>query len=79
MKKIAEVIKNILKKEAKKIKKDVLWFKFAKKTKKGHWRFLVNKEIQWKKLEEIATKLSKKYKKYTTGKIVDIISEIVNR
>ena len=54
------------------------WFKFAKKTKYG-CKFLKNKEKQFAILENLAFNLSKKYKLFTTGQIVDLISEFVNK
>lgn len=66
-----------LKKEAKKMGKNISWFRFAKKTKHGY-RFLTNKESQWEKLEEIAKRLLKKYPEMTEGEIIDLLSYIVN-
>lgn len=71
-------IKKLLEDEAKKMGKNFSWFRFAKKTKNGSWKFLANKDFQWKKLQEIANKLSLKYKNLRKGEIVDIISELVN-
>lgn len=71
-------IKKALTDEAEKIKKDLSWFRFAKKIKTGAWRFLDNKEARWKKLEEIAIKIAGRHKNYTTGEVVDIMSGIVN-
>lgn len=71
-------IKKFLEDEAKKMGKNFSWFRFAKKTKTGCWRFLANKDDQWEKLQEIANKLSLKYEDLKKGEIVDIISELVN-
>lgn len=78
MKKITSEIKKVLLKKTKSLGKDISWFKFAKKTKNGGWRFLNNKENQWDILEEIAKEIKKTNKKYTTGQITDMIAEIVN-
>lgn len=59
------------------MKKELKWFKFAKKSKCGY-KFLGNKEAQWEKLKLIAQDISRSYKSYTMGQIVDIISELVN-
>ena len=66
-----------LKEEAKRIGKKISWFKFAVKTKHGY-RFLPNKELQWKKLEKIAEEFGQKYPQYKSGQIVDILSQLVN-
>lgn len=77
-KRIFNEIKNSLVEKAKKMKKSISWFRFAKKTKTGSWRFLNNKETQWEILEEVAREISKTNKKYTTGQIVDLIADFVN-
>ncbi len=66
-----------LKKEAEKRKKPIFWFRYAKRGIYSY-RFLKNKSEQWDLLEQIAVSLGKKYKNFTTGEIVDIISELVN-
>ncbi|OGK20998.1 hypothetical protein A2866_02680 [Candidatus Roizmanbacteria bacterium RIFCSPHIGHO2_01_FULL_39_8] len=77
MKKIVEVLKLEVGLKAKHMGKPIAWFQFAKKTKYGY-RFLTNKEAQWKILQEIAERIAQKYPQYTTGQIVDLLSEIVN-
>ena len=67
-----------LKSEAKKVGQNISWFRFAKKTKCGWW-FLTNKEEQWKKIEHIAKKISKKYPLFTVGQIVDWSCDLVNK
>jgi len=76
--KIISEIKKALFRKAKELGRDVSWFKFAKRTKAGTWRFLSHKEGQWKALGEISEKLARTNKKYTTGQIADMIAEIVN-
>ncbi|MBI4008595.1 hypothetical protein HY357_00005 [Candidatus Roizmanbacteria bacterium] len=68
----------VMKEVAQKNNKPLSWFRFAKKTKHGY-RFLANKEAQWKILEEIAKKAAKKYSQFNLGQITDTLSEIVNR
>ena len=77
-KKLFREIKKALSGEAKKMGKNVDWFRFAIRNKRGGWRFLANKQNQLKRLEEIAEKIGEKNKKYKTGKIADLISETVN-
>lgn len=66
-----------LNKEAEKRNKSISWFQYAKRS-KNTYHFLKNKPEQWELLAKFATILKKKYKKFTTGKIIDIISELVN-
>lgn len=75
---IVQELMNEIKIEAKKDGISTIWFKFAEKSGLG-WRFLPNKEKQWKKLEFIAKKFSKRYPLLTTGQIVDELCELVNK
>ena len=75
--KIIKELQKELAKEAKNLRKSLSWFRFAKKTKKGY-RFLAHKEAQWKILQEIVKKVVNKYPDYSTGQIVDMLSELVN-
>jgi hypothetical protein len=76
----AKLIKDIgleLNKSIKSSKKDIAWFQFARYSQYGY-RFLKNKEEQYEILEEIANRLVKIHKNYTTGQIVDMMSELIN-
>ncbi len=78
MKKIEDELLRVFKVEAGKLGRPISWFRFAKKTKTGAWRFLANKEAQWNALEKIAKKLSTKFPGYTMGEIVDILAGLIN-
>lgn len=76
----SKLIKDIvleLNKSIKSSKKDIGWFQYARYSQYGY-KFLKNKEDQYEILEAIANKLAKKHKNFTTGQIVDMISELVN-
>lgn len=74
---IEKVLLAKLKEEAKRLGKKISWFRFATKTKFGY-RFLPNKEIQWKKLEGLAREIRQKFPQYTSGQIADMLSQLVN-
>ena len=57
--------------------KSFSYFRFAVKTRYGY-RFLDDREKQWNILNNIGKKLSKKYKNYTSGEIIDTISDFIN-
>lgn len=76
-KKTIRALKKEIREASKKHGRSLSWFRFAKKTQYGY-RFLANKEAQWKILQEIAERIAQKYPQYTTGQIVDLLSDLVN-
>ena len=80
MKKISidkEILKAV-KEEAKRLGKDVGWFKFARIKKGDVWVFLPDKDFQLRKLEQLVKKVGKKFPQFTTGQITEKISRMVN-
>ena len=72
------IVANAVDKEAEKRGKSLFWFKYATKLKGGGYRFLQNKDEQWRILERLAKSLKGKLPGLTTGNIVDMIAEYVN-
>lgn len=75
----SDLIKKYLLKRATEINKDLAWFRYAKRTKSGAYRFLANRERQWRELTRLAESIVRKHPNLKLGQIVDWLSDLVNK